>query len=177
LGQLAPGDPQVADLIRAAGGNPPPLGDTGNQYDQTALARRMAAQDLMPHDTPAEKQINSMSQPGSFSEFGMFGPSLPIPCSAQKVARPGCPPVPEATPSPTDSHEVGDVRRYLDRRKEGHSLFGHASDKDYDIVVVARASVTGVPEEMTLVAISHPGEDVNDAKKHIAEAIANSILN
>jgi len=36
--------------------------------------------------------------------------------------------------------------------------------------------VSGSPEEMTLVAISHPGEDIDDAKKQIAERIANSIL-
>jgi hypothetical protein len=178
LNQLAPGDPQVADLIRAAGGNPPPLGDTGDQYDQVALARRMAAQDLMPHDTQAAKVINSMSQPaGGFSELGMFAPPLPVPCAAQKVARPGCPPVPDATSSPGDSHAVGDVQRYIERGKQGRGLFGSAPAREYDTVVVARASVTGVPEEMTLVAISHAGEDVDNAKKHIAEAIANSILN
>jgi len=55
-------------------------------------------------------------------------------------------------------------------------LFGSGDDSDYDTVIVARASVSGAPEEMTLIAVSHPGEDVDDAKKHIAERIANSIL-
>jgi uncharacterized protein YggE len=53
---------------------------------------------------------------------------------------------------------------------------GSGENNDYDTVVVARASVSGAPEEMTLVSVSHPGEDVDDAKKHIAERIANSIL-
>ena len=54
-------------------------------------------------------------------------------------------------------------------------MFG-PENNDYDTVVVARASVSGTPEEMTLVAITHPGENVSEVKKHIAERIANSVL-
>jgi hypothetical protein len=176
LNQLAPGDPQVADLIRAAGANPPPLGDTGDQYDQAALARHMAARDFMPHDTQASRMIDSMSQSAGSSELGMFGPPIPLPCAALTVARPGCPPPPQASPNPTQSRSVGDVQQYVERRKHGQSLFGPPANNNYDTVVVARAAVSGAPEEMTLVAICHPGEDVNEAKKHMAEQIANSVL-
>jgi hypothetical protein len=174
LTQLAPGDPQVADLMRAAGATPPPLGDTGSQYDEAALARRMAARDYMPSDTPMEGLINSMSNPRGSSRG--FGPPIPIPCAARSAARPGCPPVPEASPAATATRSIGDVQQYVERRKQTQSLFGFGGNNDYDTVVVARASVSGAPEEMTLVAVSHPGEDVNDAKKYIAERIANSIL-
>jgi hypothetical protein len=71
---------------------------------------------------------------------------------------------------------VGDIDQYLARRNQTKSFFGSRDNGDYDTVVVARASVSGASEEMTLVAISHPGEDVADAKKLIAERIANSIL-
>jgi len=174
LMQLAPGDPQVADLMRAAGANPPPLGDTGNQYDEAALARRMAARDYMPGDTQSARLINSIADPRSYSEG--FGPPIPIPCAAQSVARPGCPPVPQASPAAAPSRSVGDVEQYVERKRQSQSLFGSGQNDDYDTVVVARASISGAPDEMTLVAVSHPGEDVNDAKKHIAERIANSIL-
>jgi hypothetical protein len=174
LNQLAPGDPQVADLIRAAGANPPPLGDTGNQFDEGALARRMAARDYMPTDTQADRLINSIAKAGSYSEG--FGPPIPIPCAAQAIPKPGCPPVAETTPSATATRSVGDVQQYLDRKRRAQGLFGSSDNNNYDTVVIARASVSGAPEEMTLVAISHPGEDVNEAKKHIAEQIANSIL-
>jgi hypothetical protein len=180
LQDLAPGDPQVADLVAAAGASPPPVGDTGDQYDEAALARRTAQQDLMPRDTAAEQMIHSMSQPGGGSEgFGLFRPPIPLPCAAQTVARPGCPPVPaaSATSSSTDanSNSVGDIKEYLDRKKRG-GLFGPGDSKNYDTVVVARASASGAKEEMTLVAIVHPGEDINDVKKEIAEEIANAIL-
>jgi hypothetical protein len=173
--QLAPGDPQVADLMRAAGANPPPLGDTGSQYDEAALARRMAARNYMPNDTQSSRLINSISNPGGYSEG--FGPPIPLPCAAQSVARPGCPPVPQASPNATATRSIGDVQQYVERKKQAQSLFSSGdNNSDYDTVVVARASVSGAPEEMTLVAISHPGEDVDEAKKHIAEQIANSIL-
>jgi hypothetical protein len=174
LMQIAPGDPQVADLMRAAGANPPPLGDTGNQFDEAALARRMAARDYMPGDTQSARLINSISNPRSYSEG--FGPPIPIPCAAQTVARPGCPPVPQNSPAATPNRSVGDVEQYVERRRQSQSLFGSGPNNDYDTVVVARASISGEPEEMTLVAVSHPGEEVNDVKKQIAERIANSIL-
>jgi hypothetical protein len=174
LAQLAPGDPQVADLMRAAGANPPPLGDTGNQYDQAALARRMGARDYMPQDTQSARLINSIANPSGYSEG--FGPPIPLPCAAQTVARPGCPPVPLDSPSSTPNRAVGDVEQYVQRKSHSQSLFSSGQANDYDTIVVARASISGVAEEMTLVAISHPGEDINDAKKNIAERIANSIL-
>ncbi len=174
LTQLAPGDPQVADLMKAAGANPPPLGDTGSQFDEVALERRMAAQDYMPHDTLSAQSINSIANPSSYSEG--FGPPIPLPCSVQNVARPGCPPVPQTNPTATATQSVGDVQQYVKRKNQSHSLFGSGDNNVYDTIIIARASVSGAPEEMTLVAISHPGEDVNDAKKHIAEQIANNIL-
>jgi len=174
LTQLAPGDPQVADLVRAAGANPPPLGDTGNQYDEAALARRIAARDYMPNDTQSERLINSISGPTNYTSG--FGPPIPIPCAAQTVARPGCPPAPQASAAPTSSRSVADVQQYVARRNQARRLFGSTENNDYDTVVVARASVSGAPEEMTLVAVSHPGEDIKDAKKYIAERIANSVL-
>jgi hypothetical protein len=179
LAQIAPGDPQVADLMKAAGANPPPLDDTGNEYDQAALARRLAAQDYMPEDTLSDRLINSGSSPGPY--FLGMGPPIPIPCGAQMVAQPGCPPVPQSTASTaaTPSRSVGDVQQYLERRNRNNGWLGvtDADANDYDTIVVARASATGSPEEMTLIAVSHPGEDISEVKKNIAERIASSILN
>ena len=49
-------------------------------------------------------------------------------------------------------------------------------DSAFDQVVVARASLSGSPDELTVVAVVHPGDDVNDAKKLVAEEIANAVL-
>jgi hypothetical protein len=173
LTQLAPGDPQVADLMRAAGTNPPPLGDTGNEYDAAAAARRLAARDYMPNDTQSARLINSISDPSNHA--GGFGPPFPMPCGLQSGPRPGCAPVPQASAASTPNRSVGDVQQYVERKNQARRFFG-PENNDYDTVVVARASVSGTPEEMTLVAITHPGENVSEVKKHIAERIANSVL-
>jgi hypothetical protein len=56
-------------------------------------------------------------------------------------------------------------------------FFGHDSgDRGYDVVIVARAAVSGQSEEMTVVSVVHPGEDAHDAKKLMAEKIADSLL-
>jgi hypothetical protein len=176
LTQLAPGDPQVADLMRAAGANPPPLGDTGSQYDEVALARRMAAQDYMPQDTISSRMINSIANPGGYSQGFGFGPPIPLPCAAQSVPSPGCPPVAQTTPAATATQSVSGVQQYIARKQQLQGLLGSADNNDYDTVVIARASASGAPEEMTIVAISHPGENIEDVKKQIAERIANTIL-
>ncbi len=177
LAQIAPGDPQVADLIKAAGANPPPLGDTGTEYDQAALARRLAARDYMPENTISDRLINSSAGPEPY--FPGIGPPIPLPCSAQTVARPGCPPVPQSTVSATTTpgRSVGDIDQYLARRSHDRNWFGVPDSNDYDTIIVARASATGSAEEMTLVAVAHPGEDIVMTKKNIAERIASSVLN
>jgi hypothetical protein len=61
---------------------------------------------------------------------------------------------------------------------QGYRPSGTSGDDSnmYDTVVVARATLGTAPEEMTVVAVASPGEDVHEAKKLIAEEIANAIL-
>jgi hypothetical protein len=54
--------------------------------------------------------------------------------------------------------------------------FHKQDDQAYDTVVVARASLSGSADEMIVVAVIHPGDDVDDAKKLVGEEIANSVL-
>ena len=54
LNQMFPGDPSMVELLKAAGANPPPLGDSGNQpIDPFAQEARRQA--LYPDDTAAEQ--------------------------------------------------------------------------------------------------------------------------
>jgi hypothetical protein len=48
--------------------------------------------------------------------------------------------------------------------------------KDFDNVIVARVSLSGSSDEMTVVAVFHPGEDEHQAKKLIAEEIVDAVL-
>jgi hypothetical protein len=54
--------------------------------------------------------------------------------------------------------------------------FSVRDDMAYQTVIVARVTLTGAPDEMTVVGVTQPGEDVREAKKLVAENIANALL-
>lgn len=184
LNDVAPGDPQVADLIKAAGATPPPIGDTGNQYDDAAYARQLAARNQLPSDTPMEQMIQQFGSGAAGSDIGGMGMGMgmmgpPLPCVLQSVVTPGCPPPVQQTPDPQpgDPGYTGDVKAYMRQGQGLSNFFGHGNnDRAYDMVIVARTAVTGQTEEMTMVSVVHPGEDPRDVKKVMAEKIADSIL-
>jgi hypothetical protein len=170
LEQLAPGDPQVAELIKAAGATPPPLGDTGNKYDEAALARRMAEHEIgRPRDNPMQQMISQLGGPGN------FGP--PLPCDQRSLPIPGCAPAAQETPKPKPGSPgyTGDVDQYMAQGRRARRVAG-GSEAVYDTVIVARVTVSGAPDEMTVVAVTHPGEDAHEAKKLVAEEIVNAVL-
>lgn len=166
LGQVAPGDPQVAELLKSAGATPPPIGDTGVEIDKGAVARQRMAANMGPMDSPMQSFLNQ------FKTEGDLGPQQN--CSDQRNPQPGCV---QATPQPkvgTPGY-TGDVADYLhqDPTNRGSTKL---DDSAYDTVLVARASLGGSPDELTVVAVVHPGEDVGSAKELVAEAIANALL-
>lgn len=169
LEQLAPGDPQVADLIKAAGATPPPLGDTGDKYDEAALARQMAQRGMVPRGNPMQQML---SQLGGKENFGP-----PLPCDQRSLPVPGCAPAPEETPKPKPGSPgyTGDIDQYMSQGHRARRLAG-GDDAAYDTVIVARVTLSGAPDEMTVVAVTRPGEDAREAKKLVAEEIANAVL-
>ncbi|HXZ88617.1 MAG TPA: hypothetical protein VEF07_08590 [Candidatus Binataceae bacterium] len=170
LNQLAPGDPQVADLIKAAGATPPPIGDTGDKSDEAAIARARAQRLMVPHDNPMQQLINQFEAPQ-----GELGP--PVPCDPQAPPGPGCAPVPQPTPRPRPDSPgyTGDTQQYMQQGTSVRRFFSH-DDAAYQTVIVARVTLSGAPDEMTVVGVTQPGEDVREAKKLVAENIANAVL-
>jgi len=170
LNQLAPGDPQVADLIKAAGAVPPPIGDTGDKPDEAAVARARAQRLMAPHDNPMQQLINQFEAPQ-----GDLGP--PMPCDPQAPPGPGCAPAAQPTPRPRPDSPgyTGDTQQYM---QQGSAVrrFIPRDDAAYQTVIVARITLSGAPDEMTVVGVTQPGEDVREAKKLIAEDIANAVL-
>lgn len=169
LGQVAPGDPEVAELIKAAGATPPPLGDTGDKYDEAALARRMVQRGMVPRDNPMQQMINQLGNGNS------FGP--PLPCDQRDLPVPGCAPAAQETPKPKPGTpgSTGDVEQYLAQGHRARKMAG-ADENTYETAIVARVTLSGAPDEMTVVAVTHPGEDPREVKKLVAEEIANSVL-
>lgn len=169
LNDLAPGDPQVADLIKAAGATPPPIGDTGNKPDEAAIARARAQRLMVPHDNPMQQLVNQFEAPP--------GELVSAPCDPQAPPGPGCAPAAQPTPRPRPGSPEyqGDTQQYMQQGSAAQRFFGR-DDKTYETVIVARATLNGVPGEMTVVGVTQPGEDVRQAKKLIAEDIANAVL-
>jgi hypothetical protein len=170
LNQIALGDPDVARLMKSAGATPPPLGDTGDQVDQTALAQARAESEMgLPHDTPMQSALDAFQAHGNLGPMpdsnGCMGG---MPC-----ADPNAMASPPAHPG--DPGYTGDTQAYMAQGSIPH-LFQQNDSGQYVTVVVARASASGSNQEITVVAVVNPGEDVHEAKRMVAEQIANTVL-
>ncbi|MGH7987219.1 MAG: hypothetical protein ACREQX_13150 [Candidatus Binataceae bacterium] len=159
LGQIAPGDPQVAALIAAAGATPPPIGDTGNEIDEGARARYLQRSNLGPTDSPMEQALSQNGAP-----HGMMPP----------IPEGGMPPI----GPPGQAANAGDTQAYLQQGQAQRQFahFYHQDSGQYDTVVVARATISGSPNEMTVVGVALPGEDARALKQIVAETIAGALL-
>lgn len=154
LGQIAPGDPDVAKLLKEAGEKPPPIGDTGNKFDQGAIAQRLESAPQLPTDTAMGQLLNGMAAPSE---------APPLPQAAAPV-------------SPDSPGFEGDVKQYMEQGEGGGGYARRPAKDVYNTVIVARATASGESSVMTVIAIVAPGEDLNMAKQLVAEEIANAIL-
>jgi hypothetical protein len=165
LGQLAPGDPDVGDLLKAVGVTPPPIGDTGTERDEAGIARRNDQSLLPSAGSPLQRSLGQLQAEGELMPRGTVGQPYSPNAAPSPRPRPGSP------------DYTGDTQEYL---QQGHMQMpgaAHHDDADaYDTIIVARASLNGKPEELTVVAVVHPGEDEREAKKLVAEEIANAVL-
>jgi len=174
LQDLAPGDPDVEALIKSAGATPPPVGDTGTAVDEAALARARAQNHMLPPGaTPMQNLMNEIQTHGDLgpplADPSGCGPGAP--CTAT-----GTPPPP--LPEPGSQGYTGDTQDYMSQGYEsaGRRARRQVAAEDFDNVIVARVSISGSTDEMTVVAVTHPGEDTHQAKALIAEEIVNDVL-
>lgn len=174
LQELAPGDPNIAALIKSAGATPPPIGDTGTGVDEAALARARAQNHMLPPGaTPMQNLWNQIQTQGN------LGPPLAdpsgcvpgLPCDPTAMA-------PQPPPGPGNAGYTGDTQDYMLQGYEGANRRARRmlSASDFDNVIVARVSISGSSDELTVVAVTHPGEDRRQAKKLMAEEIVNDVL-
>jgi len=173
--QLAPGDPEVEALLKSAGATPPPVGDTGTDVDEVALARARAENHMPPPGaTPMQNLFNRIE---THADLGppTADPSGCVPGMPCQPPITGTAPPPLAAPG-TPGY-TGDTQDYMSQGYEGAARRARRMQpKDFDNVIVARVSLSGSSDEMTVVAVFHPGEDEHQAKKLIAEEIVNAVL-
>lgn len=175
LEDLAPGDPAVPTLLQEAGETPPPLGDTGVATDEAAVARMREQQQVPPNTIAQSAQAAGAMQ-------GLMGPMMgPMMMGGPFMGGPmmgGAPmPAPAPQAQPGDPGYTGDTQSYM---QQGSALQGFQRSPDngnnYDWVIIARVSASGSNDEMTVLAVVHPGEDRHAAKRLVAEEIANAVL-
>jgi len=174
LEDLAPGDPDIEALLKSAGATPPPVGDTGTEVDEAALARARAQNRMLPPGaTPMQNLMNQLQAHGDLAP-PIADPSGCVPgtpCGAG-----GSAPPPGSQPG-TQGY-TGDTQDYMTQGYEGAARRARRqlSAEYFDNVIVARVSISGSSDEMTVIAVTHPGEDTHEAKKLIAEEIVNAVL-
>jgi hypothetical protein len=170
LNEVAPGNGDAVALLKRAGVKSPPLPEQAQDQDQDKDQDGSSDADdttAAEGNSHAKNDVNSYEQQGQMRQQSapMSRPPLPLtqwpvpPATAQQ--RSAIPPYmqPYQRNSPLDETR---------REREASAV--------YDTIFVARVTAGSDSSELTVVAVAHPGFDSHEARKLIAEEIANSVL-
>jgi hypothetical protein len=168
LNEVAPGNGNAVALLKQAGVKPPPLSEQAAQdQDQDSGS---AADDT----TAAEGNSHSKNDVNSYEKQGQIqqGPDpmsrLPLPMTQW--------PVPPAT-AQQRSAIPPDMQPYQRNSPLDEAHREQQASAVYDTIFVVRVTAGSDDDsELTVVAVAHPGFDPHEARKLIAEEIANSVL-
>ena len=166
LNDVAPGNSDAVALLKQAGVKPPPLPEQeATDQDGESDANDNTAAEGNSH---AKNDVNSYQQQGQMDQqpVPMGGP-MPFPMTQWPV-----PPAiaQDRSPIPPDMQPYQPTNPLDETRRE------REASAAYDTIFVARATAGSDSSELTVVAVAHPGFDPHEARKLIAEEIANSVL-
>jgi hypothetical protein len=163
---VAPGDNDAVALLKQAGVKPLPLPDQvapANQNGESDDDEGTAAEG----NSQVKNDVNSYQQQGQQEEpSSVMGPPM-MPMTQW--------PVPPAVAQqraaiPSYMQPYGNVSPSDETRGAGDA------STEYDTIFIARATAGSSGGELTVVAVAHPGFNQHEARKLIAEEIANSVL-
>jgi hypothetical protein len=167
LNEVAPGNGDAVALLKQAGVRPPPLPEQAAQDQDQDSDPNADGTSAAEGNSHSKNDVNSYEQQGQMQQRPdpMSRPPLPMtqwpvpPATAQQ--RSAIPPYmqPYQRNSPLDEAR---------REREASAV--------YDTIFVVRVTAGGDGSELTVVAMAHPGFDSHEARKLIAEEIANSVL-
>jgi hypothetical protein len=167
LNEVAPGNGDAVALLKQAGVRPPPLPEQAAQDQDQDSDPNADGTSAAEGNSHSKNDVNSYEQQGQMQQRPdpMSRPPLPMtqwpvpPATAQQ--RSAIPPYmqPYQRNSPLDEAR---------REREASAV--------YDTIFVVRVTAGGDGSELTVVAVAHPGFDSHEARKLIAEEIANSVL-
>lgn len=170
LNEVAPGNSAAVALLKEAGVKPPPLPEqtAPDQDDQNggSAADDMNAAEGNPH---AKSDVNNYEQQGQIEPgpAAMGGALPPLPLGSWPVP-PAAAQERSAIPPEMQTYRRDNAIEEARREREASAI--------YDTIFVARATAGSDGGELTVVAVAHPGFDPREARKLIAEEIANSVL-
>jgi hypothetical protein len=167
LSEVAPGNGDAVALLKQAGVKPPALPEQAEQdqdQDSNPDADDTTAAEGNSH---SRNDVNSYERQGQMQQQSapMSRPPLPLtqwpvpPAMAQQ--RSPIPPYMQPYQRNSPSDEARDERE---------------ASAVYDTIFVVRVTAGNDGSELTVVAVAHPGFDSHEARKLIAEEIANSVL-
>jgi hypothetical protein len=167
LNEVAPGNGDAVALLKQAGVRPPPLPEQAAQDQDQDSDPNADGTSAAEGNSHSKNDVNSYEQQGQMQQRPdpMSRPPLPMtqwpvpPATAQQ--RSAIPPYmqPYQRNSPLDEAR---------REREASAV--------YDTIFIVRVTAGGDGSELTVVAVAHPGFDSHEARKLIAEEIANSVL-
>ncbi len=167
LNEVAPGNGDAIALLKQAGVKPPPLPEqaASNENDDSDEDDSTAAEG----NSHTKNDVNSYQQQGQMQQQSapMGGPLPPFPMTQW--------PVPPATAQQRSALPPY-MRQYQRTGPVDEARREREASAVYDTIFVARATAGNDGRELTVVAVAHPGFDPHEARKLIAEEIANSVL-
>jgi hypothetical protein len=167
LNEVAPGNGDAVALLKQAGVRPPPLPEQAAQDQDQDSDPNADGTSAAEGNSHSKNDVNSYEQQGQMQQRPdpMSRPPLPMtqwpvpPATAQQRSA-----IPPYMQSYQRSSPLDEVRRE------------RAASAVYDTIFVVRVTAGGDGSELTVVAVAHPGFDSHEARKLIAEEIANSVL-
>jgi len=164
LNDVAPGNGDAVALLKQAGVVPPPLPEqASSDQDDDSNADTTAAEG----NSHAKSDVNSYEQQGQMEQRPSPMGGLPLPMTQWPVP-PATAQERSALPPYMQSYQSASPRDEARREREASAV--------YDTIFIARATAGNDASELTVVAVAHPGFDPHEARKLIAEEIANSML-
>ncbi len=171
LSEVAPGNGDAVALLKRAGVTPPPLPEQEAQ-DQDQDKDKDGESDA-DDSSAAEGNSHSKNDVNSYEQQGqMQQHSAPM-------SRPPLPLTPWPVP-PAMAQQRSPIPPYMQPFQHNSPLEEARHERElsavYDTIFVARVTAGSDGSELTVVAVAHPGFDSHEARKLIAEEIANSVL-
>ena len=165
LNDVAPGNGDAVALLKQVGVKPPPLPEqTSSDHDDESGADDTTAAEGNSH---AKSDVNSYEQQGQMEPQPAPMGGMPLPLTQWPVP-PATAQQRSAIPPSMQPYERTSPRDEARHEREASAV--------YDTIFVARVTAGNDGSELTVIAVAHPGFDAHQARKLIAEEIANSVL-